>query len=227
MTNVIGTLNEKSLHADLKEWYARPGDNFEVKVDGYVIDIIRSELLIEIQTSNFSALKKKLTKLIQQNHLRLVYPIAQEKWIVKLPQEVGGETKRRKSPKRGSYADLFRELVRFPQLVLRPNFSMDVLLIQEEEVRRFEGTRGWRRRGWVTDERYLLEIVDWKRFEKPADYASFIPGDLPDHFTTKDLAECTGQPRWLAQKMAYCLRKMDLINPVGNRTRSILYERVD
>ena len=46
---MIGTLNEKPLHAGLKEWVARPGDAFEQPVDGYVIDIVRDDLLIEIQ----------------------------------------------------------------------------------------------------------------------------------------------------------------------------------
>jgi hypothetical protein len=34
-------------------------------------------------------------------------------------------------------------------------------------------------------------------------------------------------PRWLAQKMAYCLRKMDAIVQVGTRGRSNLYVRND
>jgi hypothetical protein len=55
--NGIGTLQETSLHSALKAWYARPGDRFEVFIDGFYIDIVRSELLIEIQTRNFSAIK--------------------------------------------------------------------------------------------------------------------------------------------------------------------------
>ena len=38
----IGTLNEGSLHAALKELYAQPGDQFEVPLDRFVIDIKRS-----------------------------------------------------------------------------------------------------------------------------------------------------------------------------------------
>ena len=38
-SNHISTLNEKPLHAGLKEWYARPGDRIEVPVDGFLIDI--------------------------------------------------------------------------------------------------------------------------------------------------------------------------------------------
>ncbi len=51
----IGTLNEKPLHAALKRWYGREGDRFEVRVDGFFIDIVRPrpgrpDLLVEIQT---------------------------------------------------------------------------------------------------------------------------------------------------------------------------------
>jgi hypothetical protein len=53
---------------------------------------------------------------------------------------------RRKSPKRGTPLQIFDELVSFPQLQLRPGFSLELLLIQEEEVRRFDGSRGWLRK---------------------------------------------------------------------------------
>ena len=46
----IGTLRERPLHASLKRWYAEPGDRAEVAVDGYVIDLVRGDLLIEVQT---------------------------------------------------------------------------------------------------------------------------------------------------------------------------------
>ena len=59
-THQIGTLNENPLHAALKAWYARPGDRIEVPVDGFIVDIVRDDLLVEIQTGNFSAVKEKL-----------------------------------------------------------------------------------------------------------------------------------------------------------------------
>src|SRR3970040_1355318 len=58
----IGTLRETSLHAALKTWYARPGDELEASVEGYQIDLRRGAQLIEIQTRNFAALKRQLTQ---------------------------------------------------------------------------------------------------------------------------------------------------------------------
>src|ERR687896_696898 len=106
----IGLLNEKPLHASLKQWYARPGDRFEVPVDGFVIDIVRDDLLIEIQTRNFSAIKSKLTRLSDAHRVRLIYPIVQEKWIIRSGNGDRGALIRRKSPKRGRFEDLFWEL---------------------------------------------------------------------------------------------------------------------
>lgn len=125
----IGTLNEKALHASLKKWYARPGDQFEAFVDGYHIDILRGSLLVEIQTGGFPSIKLKLGALVAQHPVRLVYPIAREKWIVK---QSGAERSRRKSPKRGALEQLFVELVSFPEVLASPNFSLEVLFIQEE-----------------------------------------------------------------------------------------------
>lgn len=221
----ISTLNEKPLHAALKSWYARPADQFEVPIDGFIIDIVRDDLLIEIQTRNFAAIKRKLTRLTAHHPVRLVYPIAHEKWIVKLAQDGQSQTDRRKSPKRGVIEQVFEELVSFPQLLTTPNFSLEVLLIHEEETRRYDRKRRWRRKGWLTHERRLLQVLDQRLFETPADIAALVPRTLHDPFTTSDLAAAIGKPRRLAQKMAYCLRKMRAIAPQGKRGNAILYTR--
>jgi hypothetical protein len=222
----IGTLNEKPLHAALKEWYAQPGDRLEVPVDGFVVDIVRGDLLVEIQTANFSSIKRKIMALAKNHPMRLVYPVAREKWIVRLARDGSGDVLgRRKSPKRGAFEHVFAELVSFPKLVADASFSLEVLLVQEEEVRRYDGQRAWRRRGWVTQERRLLDAVDRRLFETPADLLALVPRDLAEPWTTSDLAAAINQPRWLARKMAYCLRKMGGIEPVGKQGNAILYVR--
>jgi hypothetical protein len=224
-THSIGTLNEKPLHAALKVWYARPGDRFEVPIDGFIVDVARGDLLIEIQTGNFAAIKRKLATLTAEYPVRLVHPIAREKWIIRLAEDGHSRFSRRKSPKRGGVEHVFEELVHIPKLLSSPNFSLDVLLIQEEEVRRYDGRRAWRRRGWVTHERRLLEVVYQRLFETVADVALLVPTTLPDPFTTADLAAAVGRRRRLARKMAYCLREMGALAPVGKQGNAILYTR--
>jgi hypothetical protein len=219
----IGLLNEKPLHASLKQWYARPGDQFEVPVGGFVIDIVRDDLLIEIQTGNFSSIKSKLNKLARFHQVRLIYPIVQEKWIVRVPAGKGAGAIRRKSPKRGRLEDLFWELVSIPQLLSNPNFSLEVLMIRQEEVRRYERKRKWRRKGWVIEGRQLLQVVDQRVFGASADWLWFLPTGLVDSFTTEDLATGMNTRRDLAQKMAYCLREGKMIELIGKRGRANLY----
>jgi|ERR1043165_271777 hypothetical protein len=218
----IGLLNEKPLHASLKQWYARPGDRFEVPVDGYVIDIVRDNLLIEIQTRNFASINAKLRKLTRSYEVRLVYPVVQEKWILRR-ENARGMIVRRKSPKRGRLEDLFRELVSIPQLLAHPNFSFEVLTIREEELRRYDARRKRRRRkGWIVEGRRLVEVLDRRLFLKPADWLAFVPEGLHS-FTTRDFTHVADTDRDLAQKMAYCLRHARMIELIGKEGRANLY----
>ena len=222
----ISTLNEGPLHAALKDWYAEPGDETEVLVDGFLVDIVRDGTLIEIQTRGFSPLKRKLAKLVEAHTVRLVYPIAHEKWIVRMKGRRSKKSLgRRKSPKRGNIEDLFQELVALAALCANPNFSVEVLLMQEEEVRRRYPDRAWRRRGWVTEERRLLDVLERRLFETPADFAALLPDELDEPFDTADLAAAVGKPRWLTRKMAYCLREMGVLEQVGKQGNAILYSR--
>lgn len=218
----IGLLNEKPLHASLKQWYAQPGDRFEVPVDGFVIDIVRDNVLLEIQTRHFGAIKSKLATLVSSHQVRLIYPIAQEKWIVQSSATAGCFSTRRKSPKRGRVEDLFRELVAIPRLLSHQNFSLEVLMTREEERRRYDGRRRWRRRGWVTEERRLLEVVERRVFEAPANWLALLP-ERTEPFTSRDLAEAIGVRVDLAQKMTYSLREAGFVQPVGKRGRATLY----
>ena len=95
-------------------------------------------------------------------------------------------------------------------------------MIQEEEVRRFEEKRRWRRNGWCTEERRLLDVVDRHLLKTSADWLAFLPEGM-EAFTTKDIADAIDTRRELAQKMAYSLRTARLIELIGKRGRGNLY----
>jgi len=96
----IGLLNEQPLHAALKRWYARPGDVLEAALDGYIVDLLRGNHIVEIQTSSFASIRRKMRTLSQHYRVTLVYPVAYERWILKLPTTTYGQPVRRKSPRR-------------------------------------------------------------------------------------------------------------------------------
>ena len=217
-------MTEYSLHSEIKTWYSVLGDELEVKVrDGFVIDVIRDNLLIEIQTRNFSAIKKKLSKLVFGNRVRLVYPIAKVKWLVYVSKD-GEVVRRRKSPKRGKLVDLFVELVYISRLVKNKNFSFEVLLIEEEEVRCNDGSGSWRRKGVSIRDRRLLMVFDRFVFENKQAFFRFIPFGDEEFFTNKLLAKKLGVSIRLARKITYCLRKMDLIFIDGKKKKEYIFK---
>lgn len=222
-TNGIGTHRETALHAALKAWYAEPGDRIEVTVDGYIIDLVRGDLLIEIQTRGFAALTTKLTSLLEGHPVRLVHPVARERWIVRLDAD-GMVLGRRRSPKRGRVEQIFAELVRFPALIRHPRFTLEVLLTREEEVRCDDGRGSWRRGGWSIVDRRLIAVDERVRLDSAGALRALLPAGLSQPFTTRDLSEGLGIPRRLAQQMAYCLRAMGAIAAVGKRGRALLYD---
>jgi hypothetical protein len=222
----IGTLSERSLHAALKEWIARPGDEIEKKVGSYFVDIVREGQLIEIQTRHFHAIRRKLKALLKDHPVRLVYPVVTRKWIVKLAGDRETQLDRRRSPQRNSVYTVFRELVSFPALVSHPNLSIEVVFVHVEEVRVDDGLGSWRRKGWSIVDQKLVEVKDRISLASVADWLALIPVDLEDPFTTRDLAGTIGENIRLAQSMAYCLYEMGAVDRVGKQGNAYLYERV-
>ena len=220
----IGCLNEKPLHAALKEWYRKEDDQVEAPVEGFVVDLVREGLLIEIQTRGFSSMRPKFDRLLDSYAMRLVHPVAAEKWIVKRDED-GDEVSRRRSPKRGIAADVCQELVSFPSLLSHPNFTLEIALIEEEEVRRKAATGSWRRRGFAVEERRLLAVLGTVAIGAPAELLTLLPQGLPDPFTTADLAERLGRSRHVAQEVAYCLRVSEALETAGRGEQGILYVR--
>lgn len=215
----IGTLNEGSLHAALKELYARPGDELEVPLEGFVIDIRRGDLLIEVQTSSFAAMGKKLDHLLATYRVIIVHPIAVETYLHKTG------AKPRRSPKRSDVYGLFDELVSMPTLLDHPNLELEIVLVVVDKFQEADPTMRRRRGGWRTVDRQLREITARHRFVDVDDLLELVPVGLPDVFTTADLATGAGISRQAAQKMAYCLRSIGLFEPLERTRSGVRYRR--
>jgi hypothetical protein len=220
----LTTYREGSLHAALKAIYARPGDLVEEAVEGFVVDVVRPDELVEVQTGSFASAARKLRILVDRHRIVLVYPIATERWLVRVDGD-GVVTDRRRSPKRGSVLDLFEELVAFPELVVHPNFRLELVMIREEELRgpiptgaRFRYPRQW----WRLDRR-LLDVVETIRVDSAADLLGLLPAGLPDPFTSADILAGGARSKRIAGRAAYCLTRSGAISVVGKQGRLQAY----
>ena len=221
----IGELNERSLHRALKALYAAPGSLSEQLIEGYVVDVLIGQRIVEIHTGSFSPLKRKLPRLLESHPVTLVHPIAKDRFIIK--QGAQGESTRRKSPKHGSVFGIFSGLTSFPKLVAHPNFTLEAVITIEEEVRVPDVRRNRRRGGWSAIDRRLVEVLETHRIESMGDLFTPLDAHLPEEFTTADLASAMQAPRRLGQQAAFCLREAGVVAICGKDGNARRYRRCE
>src|SRR3954469_6076153 len=220
----IGELREGPLHAAIKDWYARPGDRAEVPYGGFVIDIVRGDELIEVQTAGFHRLKAKLDALLDAHAMTIVHPVCAQRRIVRV-DEHGEVVAARRSPLRGGVLDVCAELVSFPSLLTHPNLRVAIVLCAEDHVR---GPEPVVRRGRRRDpgQRRLSEVLDTVTVTQPADIAALLPAALAEPFTTRDVATALELPAVLPRQVVYCLRESGALAAAGRAGRAPAYARV-
>lgn len=215
-------MTEQTLHEQLKELYAKETGEIESTQGEYRVDVVMGDLLIEIQTRSFSSIRDKLRVLTRDNRVRLVHPIAYNKWITRLSGDME-QLSRRKSPRRGRVEDIFYELVYMPELLVDPNFELEVVLVDVEEYWIDDGKGSWRRRRWSIHDKKMLQLYERHLFHSPMDFKTLIPESLPSEFTSRQLSKETKLSPNLAQKMLYCLTKTNIVERNGKKGRAYLY----
>ena len=216
---------ETTLHRQLKEHYLAPGGETEVRLGRFRIDVVNGTQLIEIQHGGLAAIRDKCAKLAAEHDLLVVKPIIVRKYLVKSKRRGGKVVSRRLSPKRGSLFDLFDELVHFTRTLQCERLSLEVPLVEIEELRYpGHGRRRWRRPGdHVVEDQQLVSVCETHRFNSPLELLRLLPADLPKPFHTGHLAEGLSIPRWNAQRIAYVLRETGVIEVAGKQANSRMY----
>jgi len=219
---------ETSLHRQLKSLYSGEDGSLEVQVGPFRVDAVRDGWLIEVQHSPLSDLRQKVRRLLEHHGVVVVKPLVVRRLIVRCNRSGRRELGRRWSPKRGGPLDLFDELVSFVQVFPHPRLVLDVPLVEAEQWRAAQGSKR-RARGRahrVVDWR-LLRVCQTLRLRCGADLARLIGCSLPEVFHSGDLAAGLEVERWVAQRIAYCLRHAGTIQQVGRRREGVLYRWSD
>ena len=222
----IGELNEGPLHAALKAIYSANGGEQEVPVETFVADAVRGGVMYEIQTGSFSGLGRKMRSLADVGPVVLVHPIPASTVIVKEPAEPDGVVSRRRSPKKGALVHIVNELVYMPSMLNHDNFSVEVVLTVEEELRRYDPRKRRGRGGWRVLQRRLMELGEGVRLTRMSDLYQFLVDELAEPFGTRELADALRQPLYIGQKMAYCLREAGVTEIVGKKGNALQYRNI-
>ena len=216
---------ETSLHRQLKAIYAEGENAQEVAMDGYRIDAVAGDRLIEIQHSSLAAIRDKVCNLLDRGYeVLVVKPLAARRLLIKRDRKRGKVVSRRYSPLRDSFFSAFDDLVHFMGVFPSPRLRLELVLAEIEEHRLppLKGRRN--RKGYRVEDKCLARIVDRLTLETPGDLIDMLPAALPFRFSTEDLASHAEIPRWQAQKVAYCLRKASAAQQVAKSGNSLLYE---
>ncbi|MEX0586042.1 MAG: hypothetical protein WD176_05335 [Pirellulales bacterium] len=218
---------ETSLHRQLKELYAEGGAPVEQRVGRYRIDVVQPGQLVEIQLASLTAIRDKIAALLVDHRVLVVKPIIATKHLIKQHRAGGRVLSRRRSPKQGTILDLFEELVHFTRVFPHRRLTIEVPLLEIEEWRYpGHGRRRWRRdNDHIVEDQRLIEVHRVQQFRTAADLCRLLPKQLPKPFHTGHIAEGLGVQRWIAQRMAYCLRQCGSLQTVGKHRGAWLYAK--
>jgi hypothetical protein len=208
--------------------YASDESKTEVRFAGFRIDAITEDgELIEIQHASLGALRDKTKQLLKprcKHRLRIVKPIVRRKRITTICEESGEVLRSRMSPKSGDWLDLFEDLVHFASVFPRKGLTLEAVLIDAEEIRADRIPKRRRGKNYTSLDIQLTEVGNRVALTTIDDLLSRLPlQQLDNPFDTAQLAQAISRPRWLAQKVAYCLREMGGISLTGKKGNSQLY----
>ncbi len=226
--NTIGQLREKKLHSVLKYYFCSDSRFHEIRIGRYVADILVGDDIIEIQTSSFYSMKKKLDyylSLPNIDNITIVYPVAYNKWVSWITPDTGEISNKRKSPKKGSIYDILPELYSIKDYVFRDGISFRVCLIDLNEYKILNGWDSKKKRGSSKYDKEPIALIDDVLLNDIEDYYKFIPHSLAVEFTKKEWEKETKLSPKNSGLALLFLRQIGVVEQVGKRGRAYLYQR--
>ncbi len=220
----IGTLQEKTVHAVMKHYYAPDEAMHEITVGNYVADIYTGEGIMEIQNGNFYKMRGKLDAFLPLCPVTVIYPIPHKKWLIWVDEESGECSAKRKSPRTGSVYLAFAELYRIKNYLTNDKLRFRFPLVDMEEYRLLNGWSRDKKRGSSRYDRIPVALFDEMVIEKREDYLQFLPNSLPEKFTAADLAQAAKIPARTAGLAVHVLCYLEVIGRIGKKGRAYLYQ---
>lgn len=219
----IGTLQEKTMHGILKDYYAPNKDMQEIPINGYVADIFTGTEIIEIQTANFNKMRDKLTSFLPEYPVTIVYPIPHIKWLGWIDEESGECSPLRKSPVRGNVYRAFYELYKIKSFLTDKNLHLCFALLDVEEYRLLNGWSRDKKKGSCRYDRIPVAMVEEVRFDRIEDYMQLIPYDLREPFTVQEFAKAVKIRKEEAQRVVHILHYLTMLERDEKRGRAYTY----
>lgn len=224
---MINTYFESSLHKALKAQYSC---NYRYKTetelplpDGSrpIFDIVTdSGAVIEIQTRNPSLLSKKVKGVLDAGlAIKIVNTLVFYKNILTYDEE-GALISKRRSPKKEGIYSVFRGLTKLYPYLLDKNFTLEVLLIESNELRKrvplsYNHIRARHKTNYQKIDKTLVKIIESTLFKTVEDYLALIPDTNGAPFCIKDFP-CPAKDARFATWVLLKMGLITVVKKVGN-----------
>ena len=170
-------------------------------------------------------LKKKLNAFLPEYEVTVIHPIPHSR-TVRWIEKDGTLSPKRKSPKTGKFVDAVSELLGIRDLLLHSHLTVVLSLCDCNDYKVRSGKVG-RKRGAMRFERIPTALVSELRLSSPRDYLAFLPADLPDVFTSADVAQAGKLHRDDAAYLLLLLYTVGVVDRIGKNERGgYLYRRL-
>ena len=219
----IGTYKEKTIHLVLKNFLEPDPEQQEVPYKGYIADIKNARGIFEIQTSSFGSLRKKLEVFLESDEVTVVYPVPTIKWLSWI-DESGSVSKKRRSPKRYSSAELLPNLVYIRDHLKSDHLHFLIFLLEVEEFRLLDGWGNNGKRGSTRFDRIPLNLIDSVYIHSAKDLPTLLPLEREEPFSVNDLAKGMKTSYQKAHAAVNALKYAEVIRPTMKKGNTILYE---
>lgn len=190
----IGTYNEKRFHRIFKRFVTDREECFEVKLGGYVADVVCDGEITEIQTGSLRPLSEKLCYYLSDTELSVtvVKPIIVNKRLLRADKLTGELIGEKCSPKHGRPTDILPELYYVAEHIGNERFCLRLALTEADEYRYSERVR-YRKTGAYDNELYPTALIGLIDVRTVGDVVALLPNSLSraSTFTAAEFSRAT------------------------------------
>ncbi|MDD6094494.1 MAG: hypothetical protein PUC29_01990 [Clostridia bacterium] len=216
----IGTYKERSQHLVLKHYYEPDRDCHEISCKGHIADIKNGDGIIEIQTSAFSPLVKKLEAFLPEYRVKIVYPCNVNRRICWINPETGESLtgNYRNYPKK--IYSVLPELLRISEFFGNGNLSVDLVLCAVTENRLLDGYGADRKKRATKADTFPDEIIETVTLRNKDDIFHLLELEKGGTLTQSEMSKrfsLSGRRLWMAVKCLETLGIISLDGKIGNK----------
>ena len=218
----IGTYKEKTQHLILKHYFEPDPTFHEVSYHGFVADIHRDDNIIEIQTSSFGAMRRKLEVFLNDCDVTVVYPVPYRKTVSWIDAD-GNVSEPHRSPKRYTAAELLPNLIYILPYLQNPRLHFIVALLEVEEYRNLDGWGNGGKRGSTRYDRIPTKLCELVEIRSVLDLHKLLPFAVGETFSAEMLRKKAHFSNRAAYTAMRVLRETGAIAEERKESRTTFY----